>query len=194
MDRTKSLELVKPHLKLPRYEHTIRVADTAIDLAKHYQQPVDKVELAAIFHDYAKYRDRDEMQRWIETSTLPKDLLDYHPELWHGPVGALLIEREVGIRDRTILQAIHWHTTGKAYMNTIEKIIFLADYIEPGREFPGVENVREKATQDLDYAVFLALKNTIKHLLDKNQKIYPDAMHAYNHLNSKIKWGNKRNE
>ncbi|WP_112181419.1 bis(5'-nucleosyl)-tetraphosphatase (symmetrical) YqeK [Paraliobacillus zengyii] len=189
MNRTESLQIVKSHLKLARYEHTIRVADTAIDLAVHYEQPTDKIELAAIFHDYAKYRDLDEMKRWIEKSTLPKDLLDYHSELWHGPVGALLVEREVGITDRTILQAIHWHTTGKAYMNTMEKIIFLADYIEPGRNFPGVEDVREQAIQDLDYAVFLTLKNTIQHLITHNQKIYPDAIHAYNHLKSKIKLG-----
>ncbi|WP_117169163.1 bis(5'-nucleosyl)-tetraphosphatase (symmetrical) YqeK [Paraliobacillus sediminis] len=190
MNRTESLQIVKSHLKLPRYEHTIRVADTAIALAKHYGQPVDKIELAAIFHDYAKYRDLDEMKRWIETSTtLPKDLLEHHTELWHGPVGALLVEREVGVTDRTILQAIHWHTTGKAFMSTMEKIIFLADYIEPGRKFPGVEAVREQAKQNLDYALFLALKNTIQHLITHNQKIYPDTIHAYNYLNSKNKLG-----
>lgn len=189
MNRIESLQIVKSHLKLSRYEHTIRVADTAIALAEHYGQSVDEIELAAIFHDYAKYRDLDEMKRWIETSTLPKDLLEYHTELWHGPVGALLVEREVGITDRTVLQAIHWHTTGKANMNTMEKIIFVADYIEPGRNFPGVEAVREQAQQNLDYALFLALKNTIQHLIAHNQKIYPDTIHAYNYLNSKNKLG-----
>ncbi|GGM31055.1 HD domain-containing protein [Paraliobacillus quinghaiensis] len=189
MNRTEALEIVRKHLKLSRYEHTIRVTDTAVDLAEYYGQPIDKIELAAILHDYAKYRDKNEMRRWIETSNLPKDLLQYHSELWHGPVGALLVKFEVGIEDQLILDAIHCHTTGKAHMNMMEKIIFLADYIEPGRDFPGLDTVRIQAKKDLDYACFLALKNTIDHLVIQEQLIYPDALHAYNDLLRKIKVG-----
>ena len=191
MKRTEALEIVKEQLKLSRYEHTIRVTDTAVDLAKYYEQPIDKIEIAAILHDYAKYRDKAEMSRWIETSNLSKDLLQYHSELWHGPVGALLVKFEVGIEDPIILEAIHCHTTGKAHMNMVEKIIFLADYIEPGRDFPGVEAVRIQAKQDLDYACLLALKNTIDHLVIQEQLVYPDALHAYNDLlrKRKIKLG-----
>ncbi|MDL4841473.1 bis(5'-nucleosyl)-tetraphosphatase (symmetrical) YqeK [Aquibacillus rhizosphaerae] len=190
MDRKQALAIVQPHLKQSRFDHTKRVVETAVDLAKFYNEDKQKTEIAAVFHDYAKYRDKDEMERWIISEYLPKDLLHYHHELWHGPVGALLIKREVGINDLSILNAIRWHTTGKAGMNKLEKIIFLADYIEPGRDFPGVDKVREQAKADLDLGCWLAAKNTIQFLMSKNQPIYPDTFHAYNDLliTVKDKW------
>ncbi|WP_079708437.1 bis(5'-nucleosyl)-tetraphosphatase (symmetrical) YqeK [Paraliobacillus ryukyuensis] len=186
MERQEALDIVKKQLNQKRYDHTIRVTDTAIALAKQYQENEKSVEMAAIFHDYAKYRDKDEMQRVIVESDLPKDLLDYHAELWHGPVGALLVQREVGITNEAILSAIHWHTTGKVHMSKIEKIVFLADYIEPGRSFPGIEEVREQAWINLDYACFMALQNTIAYLVSKQQLVYPDTVHAYNYFNKQL--------
>ncbi|WP_407269507.1 bis(5'-nucleosyl)-tetraphosphatase (symmetrical) YqeK [Radiobacillus sp. PE A8.2] len=182
MDRSEALAFVQPHLTKSRFEHTIRVTDTAIELAKIFDASIEKAELAAVFHDYAKYRDKEEMRRWIEQEYLPKDLLMYHHELWHGPVGALLVKREIGLGDPDILNAIRWHTTGTAHMTILDKVIYLADYIEPGRSFPGVEEVRELASEDLDAACFEAAKNTISFLMSKNQPIYPDTFHAYNHF------------
>ncbi|SDK52862.1 bis(5'-nucleosyl)-tetraphosphatase (symmetrical) YqeK [Sediminibacillus albus] len=182
MERSEALAIVEPQLNKARFEHTIRVTDTALELAKKYGGKLKTVELAAIFHDYAKYRNRAEMQRWIETEPLPKDLLDYHHELWHGPVGALLVKREAGIENEDVLSAIRWHTTGRAAMSHIEKLVFLADYIEPGRDFPGVDQVRDAAKQDLDFACWMVSKNTITYLISKNQRIYPDTFHAYNDL------------
>ncbi|WP_138415669.1 bis(5'-nucleosyl)-tetraphosphatase (symmetrical) YqeK [Aquibacillus sediminis] len=182
MERNEALALVEPHLKAVRFEHTKRVVDTAINLAEQYGVDKQKAELAAVFHDYAKYRDKQEMQRWIEQEALPKDLLDFHHELWHGPVGALLVKREIGITDQSVLDAIRWHTTGRANMTPLEKVVFLADYIEPGRDFPGVGEVRDQAKQDLDRACWMALKNTITFLMSKDATIYPDTFHAYNDL------------
>jgi predicted HD superfamily hydrolase involved in NAD metabolism len=182
MERSEALSLVEPHLKKERFEHTIRVADTAISLANKFGEDVKLIELSAIFHDYAKYRDKEELKRWIEKEPLPKDLLNYHHELWHGPVGAILVKREIGIYNADVLSGIHWHTTGKANMSKFEKIIFLADYIEPGRQFPGVDEVRDMAQKDLNTACFMASKNTILYLMSKNQPIYPDTFHAYNDL------------
>ncbi|KGX88942.1 bis(5'-nucleosyl)-tetraphosphatase (symmetrical) YqeK [Pontibacillus litoralis] len=187
MDRNEALAIVQSKLKQSRYEHTIRVMETAIELAKKYNVHVKKAELAAIFHDYAKYRPKEEMRRWIESTYLPKDLLQYHHELWHGPVGALLVEREVGIEDREILEAIHFHTTGRIHMTTLDKVVYLADYIEPGRKFPGVELVRESAWEDLDRACWMAARNTISFLMSKNQPIFPDTFHAYNDLTKKVR-------
>lgn len=187
MNRQSALELLKPHLTQSRYDHTVRVTDVAIKLAEHYQVDSSKVELAAIFHDYAKYRDLEEMEQIILQSNLPRDLLHFHTELWHGPVGAILVKQEIGITDLDILSGIHWHTTGKAHMSTFEKIIFIADYIEPGREFPGIHEVRQQAEQDLNKACFLALQNTITFLVKKQQLIYPDTFHAYNYFKRKIR-------
>lgn len=180
MKMDEAAKLIKPHLTVERYEHTLRVAETAVELAARYGESAEKAELAAIFHDYAKYRPLDEMRRWILNSPLPKDLLQYHHELWHGPVGSILINREYGIDDPEICQAIYYHTTGRANMSKLEMIIFLADYMEPGRSQPGVEEVREVAKQDLVKACWFVSRNTIQFLMQKKATIYPDTFYAYN--------------
>ncbi|WP_087971738.1 bis(5'-nucleosyl)-tetraphosphatase (symmetrical) YqeK [Oceanobacillus rekensis] len=184
-----AIEKVKPHLTDARFKHTLRVVDTAVKLAQTYHESAVKAELAAVFHDYAKYRPLREMEHWIKKSTLPKDLLKYHSELWHGPVGALLVEAEHGITDCEIQDAIHYHTTGRANMSKLDKVIFLADYIEPGRNFPGVEEVREMAELDLTKACWMASKNTISHLMGKNAAVYPDTFYAYNDLTRQLNGG-----
>lgn len=77
------------------------------------------------------------MEEIIKSEGLPKDLLCYNKELWHAPVGAYLVEKEVGITDPEILQAITYHTSGHEKMTMLDKVIYVADYIEPGRKFPG---------------------------------------------------------
>ncbi|WP_226583202.1 bis(5'-nucleosyl)-tetraphosphatase (symmetrical) YqeK [Halobacillus litoralis] len=181
--REKALDYVRPFLKTRRYEHTVRVTDQAVDLAQRFGADTEKAEVASALHDYAKYKPLDLMKRWIETDRrLSKDLLDYHHELWHGPVGAYMLEQEIGLADPEILSAISSHTTGKKHMSLLDKIVFLADYIEPGRDFPGVDEVREIAETNLDGACALALKNTIVFLVSKERTVYPDTFHAYNDL------------
>ncbi|API90598.1 hypothetical protein J32TS6_01300 [Virgibacillus pantothenticus] len=178
-----AMEKVKPQLTKERYAHSIRVAETAKKLAHRFGEDVSRAELAGVLHDYAKYRSKEELARWIKTSSvLPKDLLHYHHELWHGPVGALLIESELGLKDKEIHGAIRYHTTGKANMSKLEMIIFLADYIEPGRKFPGVDEVRKIAENDLHKACWMALANTIRFLIGKQATVYPDTLYAYNDL------------
>lgn len=182
-----AIEKVKPQLTKERFAHSLRVAELSKKLANQFGENEYKAELAGVLHDYAKYRSKEEMARWILTTSLPKDLLQYHHELWHGPVGALLVEKELGIQDKVIQEAVHYHTTGRAYMSKLEMIIFLADYMEPGRKFPGVDKVREVAKKNLEQACFMALTNTIQYLLGKQATIYPDTFQAYNYFNRKIK-------
>ncbi|MGR3765107.1 bis(5'-nucleosyl)-tetraphosphatase (symmetrical) YqeK [Rossellomorea sp. NS-SX7] len=182
MDRQKALGIVKEQLTEHRYIHTCGVMETAIRLARQYGADEKKAETAAIFHDYAKFRDKNEMKQIIESEGLSKDLLEYNSELWHAPVGALLVEREANIRDTEVLNAIRFHTSGCENMSTLDKVIYLADYIEPGRHFPGVEEVRELAEESLDKAIIKALQNTIMFLMKKNQAIYPDTFRFYNNL------------
>ena len=112
----------------------------------------------------------------------PKIYLNFNSELWHAPVGAYLVEKEAGITDREILDAIRYHTTGRLGMTLLEKVVYLADYIEPGRHFPGVDEVRDIAKKNLDIALIQAVKNTIVFLMKKNQAIYPDTFQTYNDL------------
>jgi len=187
MNREKALRLVREQLTERRYIHTIGVMEAAIELAERYGVDKEKAELAAIFHDYAKFRDKEEMRRIIIDQKMPQDLLQFHDELWHAPVGAYLVEKEAGISDGEVLEAIRCHTSGKINMSTLDKVLYVADYIEPGRDFPGVEQVRDSAKSSLDIAVIQAMKNTITYLLKRNQPIYPDTFHAYNDMTMKVK-------
>jgi predicted HD superfamily hydrolase involved in NAD metabolism len=180
MDRETALKLVKAQLTEHRYQHTIGVMETAIMLAENYGADVCKAELAAIFHDYAKFRPKDEMKQIILEQNMPAELLEYNSELWHAPVGAYLAEKEAGITDLEVLDAIRYHTSGRVDMTLLDKIIYLADYIEPGRHFPGVDEVRAMAEEDLDKALVQSMKNTIQFLMKKNQPVFPDTFKAYN--------------
>jgi predicted HD superfamily hydrolase involved in NAD metabolism len=170
-----------------RFQHTLRVAETAVKLAETYGSDPEKAEIAALLHDLAKYFDLEKMKESVAThSEIPNDFLHFHPELWHAPVGAVYAREVLNVLDQDILNAITYHTTGREGMSLLEKIIFLADYIEPGRNFPGVEDVRGLAKTDLDKAIAKALKNTIEFLLSRSAPIYPNTIHAYNAFISKL--------
>lgn len=182
MERERALAIVKEQITNHRYEHTLGVMETAIKLAKRFGADEKKAELTAIFHDYAKFRDLEEMKTIIQEQSMDPELLEYNSELWHAPVGAYLVEKEVGITDSVILDGIRYHTSGRPNMSLLEKTIYLADYIEPGRHFPGVEEVREMAKEDLDKALIQAVKNSVAFLMKKNQRIFPLTFHTYNDL------------
>ncbi|MEJ9209974.1 bis(5'-nucleosyl)-tetraphosphatase (symmetrical) YqeK [Bacillus smithii] len=185
MNREKALKIVKEQLTEHRFQHTLGVMETAIKLAAKYGADEKKAELAAIFHDYAKFRPKEEMKQIIIQQAMDPKLLQFNSELWHAPVGAYLAKTEAGIEDEEVLDAIRYHTSGRPDMTVLDKVIYLADYIEPGRQFPGVDEVREMAEQNLDEALIQALKNTIVFLLKKNQPVFPDTVDTYNHLMKK---------
>jgi predicted HD superfamily hydrolase involved in NAD metabolism len=187
MDKNEALELVKNQLTEHRYIHTLGVLETSLLLARRYGADLKKAELAAIFHDYAKFRPKDEMKKIVIEEKLPLDLLQYGNELLHAPVGSVLVKKEAGISDSEVLRAIYYHTTGNKKMTTLEKVIFLADYMEPNRRFPGVEEVREAAEYSLEEACLIAVKNTIRFLMDQRQKIYPLTLETYNGLMDEVK-------
>ncbi|TYS19539.1 HD domain-containing protein [Rossellomorea vietnamensis] len=182
MDRDQALDLVRAQLTEHRYLHTLGVMETAIELAERYNADRDKAEMAAIFHDYAKFRPKEEMKKIIETEGMDKRLLEYNAELWHAPVGAYLVRKEAGVEDEEILDAIRFHTSGRPGMTNLEKIIYLADYIEPGRRFPGVDEVRELAKDNLEEALILSIRNSITFLMKKNQAVFPETFYTFNEL------------
>ncbi|MCK0471626.1 bis(5'-nucleosyl)-tetraphosphatase (symmetrical) YqeK [Halalkalibacter sp. APA_J-10(15)] len=187
MDREQALAIVKQHLTDHRYIHTLGVVESAIELARRFGADEGKAELAAIFHDYAKFRSKDEMRTLIRDHLQDHTLLDYGSELLHAPCGAYYVKEEQGITDEDVLNAIRYHTTGRVGMNLLEKVVFLADYIEPNRQFPGVDVVREIAKVDLEGAIIQALENTIVFLMTRRQLIYPETMATYNDLITKQK-------
>ncbi|WP_280768531.1 bis(5'-nucleosyl)-tetraphosphatase (symmetrical) YqeK [Salipaludibacillus daqingensis] len=188
MNEKQAFEVIRHALKPRRYEHTKRVVEEATLLAERYGGDIEKIRLAAILHDYAKYRSSVEMRdKVLKDSTLPIALLDYGDELLHSFVGSVFVKQELNIDDEIVLSAIRYHTTGRASMTLEEKVVFLADYIEPGRTFPEAITTRELSKQDLDVACLESLKNTIGYLSNKSIGIYPDTFQAYNDFVIKLK-------
>ncbi|OJG09212.1 HAD superfamily hydrolase [Enterococcus aquimarinus] len=163
-----------------RFEHVLGVEQSAIALAKRYGCSVEKASIAALTHDYAKERSADEFRFIIENKGFDLNLLRWGNAIWHGLVGAYFVEHELGITDHDILEAIRLHTTGAPQMSLLSKIIYVADYIEPGRDFPGVEEARRLAVLDLNQAVAFETKQTLQYLIGKNVPIYPKTIETYN--------------
>lgn len=140
---------LKKELKPKRYEHTLNVVESALKLAEIYPCDKDKVRYAALLHDCAKNYSDAQLLETAEKYYLNVDeVTRREPQLLHGPVGALVARTEYGIEDKEILGAIKYHTTGRKNMNVLEKIIYLADFIEPGRSYPGVDKLRKMAFED----------------------------------------------
>ncbi|WP_010303455.1 bis(5'-nucleosyl)-tetraphosphatase (symmetrical) YqeK [Kurthia senegalensis] len=183
MERARLLEAMKPRMPEKRYIHTIGVTDTAMTLAEKFGQDVQKAEVAAILHDSCKYADKDWMKQTIIEQKMDPTLLAYHHELWHGPVGAYVAETEFGITDLDMLNAIRFHTTGRIGMSDLEKVVYIADMIEPNRKFPGVDELREAAkSMSLEDLMITCLSHSIQFLMSKHQPVFPDSFNCYNDL------------
>ncbi|MGX5377366.1 bis(5'-nucleosyl)-tetraphosphatase (symmetrical) YqeK [Ligilactobacillus sp. LYQ135] len=179
--RKELIEKLKQSLnKQSRFEHCLRVEQTAIKLAQLNDANVEKVSIAGLLHDYAKERSTEEFRQVIQTKQLDSKLLNWGNFIWHGEVGAEIVKDELQITDNEILDAIRHHTVGAVEMTTLDKIIYVADYIEPGRDFPGVDFARNIAFQNLDDAVKFETKQTLEYLMSNNKKIYPAAILTYN--------------
>jgi predicted HD superfamily hydrolase involved in NAD metabolism len=176
MDQSAMLQKVKKRLPENRYNHVLGVLGTAVELAKRFNVPEEKAQVAAILHDVAKFSDRQWMQSVIISQKMDPLLLDYHAELWHAPVGAYVASYEFGVSDEDVLNAIRYHTTGRAGMSDLEKIIYVADMVEPNRKFTGVDELRQLKEQGLDVMMEACIKHSIEFLVSKNQPVFPDSL------------------
>lgn len=163
-----------------RFAHCVRVSETARTLAKLNGYDEDKAALAGFVHDYAKQIPVEEYIKVIKEEGFDPDLLNWNRAIWHGIVGSWFIKRDLGITDQEILTAVYRHTTGDVEMTTLDQIVFVADYIEPGRTFAGVEEARKTSYADLASGVGYELAHTLAFLAQKRSKIYPRTLAAYN--------------
>ncbi|WP_299144077.1 bis(5'-nucleosyl)-tetraphosphatase (symmetrical) YqeK [uncultured Dialister sp.] len=171
-----------------RFRHSRGVAETARHLAEKYGADAHKAYAAGWVHDCAKELSLTEMQHIVQEAGIKADkYLLSSRALLHGPAGSVLTETKYGISDRDIQSAVYFHTTGHPDMTLLEKIIFLADYIEPSRDFPGVDKLRKLAEIDLDEALLAAYDSTISHLLDQKAYIYDLTFTGRNDLILKLK-------
>ncbi|SEN07231.1 bis(5'-nucleosyl)-tetraphosphatase (symmetrical) YqeK [Paenibacillus sp. OV219] len=182
MNRDELMASVKAEMPERRWTHTLGVMETSVLLAERFSCDPVRAELAAILHDVAKYWPTSRMETIIREEGLPSDLLEYDKELWHAPVGAFVAARDYGIEDIEVLDAIRYHTSGRERMTLMDKIVCLADYMEPGRDFPGVHKIREIAKHSVEKALIAGFDSTISYLLQQGKRIYPLTVAARNDL------------
>ncbi len=161
--------------------HTEGVRTTAIALAEKYGADKEKAEVAALFHDMYRGVSEDVLNYYVKHLNLDKKYMN-NRNLAHGKIAAIVMERDYGIRDTDIINAVSYHTTGRAGMSLLEKIIYIADAVEPGRNYPGVEDVRVLAWQDLDRACLLSLERTIDFVRSQGNFLDSDTIEARDYL------------
>ena len=171
-----------------RFKHTLGVVESATQLAKLYNVDVEKARLAALLHDCAKEMPLKEMQDLVKENNYKADEeLLANGNLLHGLAGMIRAKLEFSITDSEILEAIRVHTTGKVGMSTLDKVIFLADYIEPNRrEIPGLSKIRQIVFQNIDQAICLSSERTIRYLEDNGNKIDPMTIKTYEFYGGKL--------
>ena len=157
---------VKDVMTKSRYEHTLGVEFTATAMAMKYGVDMEKAEIAGLLHDCAKCVDDDE--KLDECKKYKLELTEVekrNPFLIHSKLGAVYAKKLYGIRDQEILSAIRFHTTGRPDMTMLEKIVFIADYIEPGRyKAKNLKEIRQIAFEDIDEAMYMILRDTLDYL------------------------------
>ncbi len=175
--------VLKSRLQGKRYEHSVKVMETAVALARLYGADKKAAAVAGLLHDYAKNLSPEELKACAGELKLELDgVVSKHMMLAHGPVGAALVERDLDIHDPAVLSAIRYHTYGRPGMDLLEKIIYLADFIEPGRKFKGADELRKTAQENLDKAVLMALESSIAYLMGSDRLMHPNTLYARNEL------------
>jgi nicotinate-nucleotide adenylyltransferase len=173
------ISLLKPN----RVAHVLGCRDTAVELAKHWGADVTDAARAGILHDITKAIDGPLQLTLCEAyGKILSDFSRRYPKTLHALTGSLVAKRIFG-ENEAVVSAIEHHTTGKADMNLLEKIIYVADYMEPNRDFPGVEKLRELAFTDMDAALKLGLEMTLEHLKRQGAEVSPQSRDALAWLN-----------
>ena len=166
-----------------RVRHVLGCRDTAVDLAKHWGANVEDAARAGILHDITKAIDGPLQLTLCEAyGKMLSDFSRRYPKTLHALTGSLVAQRIFG-ENEAVVSAIEHHTTGKADMNLLEKIIYVADYMEPNRDFPGVEKLRELAYSDITAALKLGLEMTLEHLNRQGNEVSSESREALEWLN-----------
>ena len=157
---------LKKYLDKGRYHHTIGVMYTSAALAMAHEYSLDKAILAGLLHDCAKCIPNKKKLKLCEKKGIMLSPVEKeNPFLIHAKLGVYIAREKYGVEDREILSAIRWHTTGKEDMSVLEKIVYIADYIEPERDkAPNLERVRKTAFFDLDECMYYILKDSVGYL------------------------------
>ncbi|MBO6203001.1 MAG: bis(5'-nucleosyl)-tetraphosphatase (symmetrical) YqeK [Selenomonas sp.] len=176
--------LLEKSLKPSRYQHSLGVAETAVFLAQRFGVAEEQAKTAGLLHDCAReFRNEDLIAEAEKRLIMVGDIERQMPLLLHAYVGARLVNEKYGVSDRAVEQAIWRHTVGGAKMTDLDKIIWFADMIEPNRDYPDVERLRELAQNaSLDEMMLAGLTQSISFVLQKGGLIHPDTVIARNEI------------
>lgn len=189
LSEQEALVVISTRLSSRRYNHSLQVAQVAREMAGHYGADPDKAYITGLLHDYAKGMPAPELLKIAVAHNLLEDEVDsLVPDLLHAPVGAFLLRSELAIDDEEVLQAVKKHTLGALRMSDLDKIIYLADMIEPGRDFPGLERLKCLAWRDLDEGMLFGLESTIKYCLDEHRILHPLTVRVRNYFLQEVKF------
>ncbi|MCI8352289.1 MAG: HD domain-containing protein [Clostridia bacterium] len=182
MDYEQIEKYVKERLSEKRFIHSKGVAKRAVELARIYGEDEEKARLIGIAHDIAKEIPKEEALKYAIENEIEFDEIEKNePGLWHSKIGADIVEKRFGF-SKDMKQAVLYHTTGNVNMNTMDKIVYIADKTEENRTNRDLVIAREVSNQNLDKGLLLVAKRTIEYSLAKNSLIHPDTISLMNHI------------
>lgn len=188
MEYNEILVTLANELRPARFRHCRDVSQTAVRLAERWDADIEKARLAGILHDCARNLKGEELLKTSrQFGMIPSPLELLQPALIHAPLGAIIAERRFGISEPQVLQAIRRHTTGAPQMTLLDKVIYLSDCIEPGRNFSGVRKIRDMAVEDLNVAVLLAYEHSILFVVANGGLLHPNTVEGRNSLLMELK-------
>ena len=174
-------QILKERLTPKRYNHSLCVADEAVRLAKKYGGDIEKAYLAGLLHDITKNASEQEhLNIFNEFGIMLNDIEKNAEKLWHAISGSAFIEHKLGITDKEIITAVRYHTTARAGMSQLEKLLYLADFTSADRDYDDVDVMRKLVDESLDKAYAYALRYTVMDLASLNRAIHRDTFEAYN--------------
>ena len=177
------LNVIRENLTESRFKHSINVEKEAVKLGKIYGADLKSCSIAGIAHDCVKCISDDKLLKMAQKYNIHvDDIQNASPQLLHGPVGAAFCKDVFEIYDEDILNAITYHTTGRAGMSLLEKIVYIGDLIEESREFEGIEDIRREVLVHLDKAILMSCNCTIKFVIQKNALIHPLTIELRNNI------------
>lgn len=183
MDKKQMQSKLEGALKKKRFKHSLGVCAEAVRMAELFGADPKKAYIAGLLHDCAKCLDRDEEKEVCRKYSFEPDEMTKicHPVL-HAPLGAVVARYEYDVKDEEILDAIRYHTTARANMTLMDKILYVADMTEPNREYDGVDDLRKLSKKDIDAAYKEAVYQTLMFNLKKGSIIHPDTLNAWNEI------------
>lgn len=178
---TEYKEILQKRLTPKRYTHSLCVADEAVRLAKKYGGDTDKAYLAGLLHDITKNASQEEHLHIFEQFGIMLNDVEKNAEkLWHAISGAAYVEHILNIKDDEIITAIRYHTTARADMTQLEKLLYLADFTSADRDYDDIDIMRQKVEISMEAALDYALSYTINDLVSRGKPLHLDTVNAYN--------------